>query len=239
MDTQEIKNRLYDLGADLCGVASLDRFSEAPEGYHPLDVLPTCKSVIVFAIRFVAGTLACNTAVPYTVVRNILSDKMDKMAVQFCIDMEKEGILAIPTRTNGSEYDEKTGRSRGIVSAKHAAQAAGLGTIGRHSLLITPEYGSLVWLSVILTELELDADSLKESVCNDCNLCVEVCPVNALESADVNQKACWDYAFGEVRNDWRISCHKCRDICPFLLGSKNMILKRDITHMNVTQSHCS
>jgi len=229
MNTKEIKEKLYELGADLCGVASVDRFSEAPEGYHPLDVLPTCKSVIVFAIRFVAGTLVCNTAVPYTVVRNILSDKMDKIAVQFCIDMEKEGILAIPTRTNGSEYDEKTGRFRNIVSAKHAAQAAGLGTIGRHSLLITPEYGSMVWLSVILTELEQEADSLKPPICNDCNLCVDICPVNAVDNIEINQNACWDYAFGEVKKDWRISCHKCRDICPYLFGSKNIIFKRDIT----------
>jgi epoxyqueuosine reductase QueG len=227
MDSQEIKEKLYRLGADLCGVASVDRFGGAPTGYHPLDILPTCKSVIVFAVRFVSGTLACNTAVPYTVIRNILSDKMDKMAVQFCIDMEKEGILAVPTRTNGSEYDERTGRFRNIISAKHSAQAAGLGTIGRHSLLITPDYGSLVWLSVILTEEELEADALQESLCNDCNLCVETCPVNALENIEVNQKACWDYAFGEVKQDWRISCHKCRDICPFLYGSKNEQFRRD------------
>lgn len=227
MNTQEVKEKLYSLGADLCGIASLDRFNEAPLGYHPLDVLPTCKSVIVFAIRFVSGTLACNTAVPYTVVRNILSDKMDKIAVQFCIDLEDEGILAVPTRTNGSEYDEKTGRYRSIISAKHAAQAAGLGTIGRHSLLITPEYGIMVWLSVILTELELEPDVLQEKLCNDCNLCVEVCPVNALENIEINQKACWDYAFGEVKQDWRISCHKCRDICPFLFGSKNKEFRRD------------
>ena len=99
---KEIKERLYELGADLCGIAGVDRFGEAPEGYHPLDVLPSCQSVIVFACRFPAGTLACKTGVPYTVVRNILSDKMDKMAVQFCADMEKFHVLAVPLRTNGS-----------------------------------------------------------------------------------------------------------------------------------------
>lgn len=35
---KEIKERLYELGADLCGIAGVDRFGEAPEGYHPLDV---------------------------------------------------------------------------------------------------------------------------------------------------------------------------------------------------------
>lgn len=224
---KEIKERLYELGADLCGIAGVDRFGEAPEGYHPLDVLPSCQSVIVFACRFPAGTLACKTGVPYTVVRNILSDKMDKMAVQFCADMEKFHVLAVPLRTNGSEMDEKTGRWRSIVSAKHAAQAAGLGTIGRNTLLLTPEYGSMVWLSVILTELALEADELKADICNNCNLCVEICPVNALESPEMNQNACWDYAFGEVKGDWRISCHRCRDICPFLLGTENKAMNRE------------
>lgn len=227
MDAKEIKARFYELGADLCGIASVDRFGEAPEGYHPLDVLPTCKSVIVFAKRFIAGTLACNTGVPYTVVRNMLSDKMDKMAVEFCAAMEDEGVLAVPTRTNGSEWDARTNRNRAIVSAKHAAQAAGLGTIGRHSMLITPEYGSLVWLSVVLIEVELEADPLLDPICNNCNLCVDVCPVNALENQEMNQQVCWDYAFGEVKGDWRISCHRCRDICPFLYGSKNQMFKRE------------
>ena len=63
---------------------------------------------------------------------------------------------------------------RSIVSAKHAAQAAGLGTIGRNTLLLTPEYGSMVWLSVILTELALEADEQKADICNNCNLCVEI-----------------------------------------------------------------
>ena len=227
MNSQEVKEKLFELGADLCGIASIDRFTEAPEGYHPLDVLPTCKSVIAFAVRFVSGTLGCKTAVPYTIVRNILSDKLNKIAVQFCIDMEKEGVLAVPTSTLGSELDEKTGRHRSIVSAKHAAQAAGLGTIGRHSLLITPEYGSMVWLNLILTEMELEPDPLKERICNDCNLCVEICPVNALKSMEVDQNACWNHAFGEVKQDWRISCHRCRDICPYLFGSRNEMLRRD------------
>ncbi len=226
MKKEEIKEILYHLGADLCGVASLDRFTGAPEGYHPLDVMPACKSVIVFGCRFLAGTLACNSAVPYTVVRNITTDKMDKMAVQFCIELEKLGILAAPTRTNGSEWDEKTGRWRNIVSAKHAAQAAGLGTIGRHSLLITPEFGSMIWLSVVLTELEIEPDPLKENICNACNLCVDICPVHALDETMVNQGECWNYAFGEVNKDWRISCHRCRDICPYNFGTENRKMKR-------------
>ena len=49
---EQAKEIMFSLGADLCGIASIDRFDDAPEGYHPLDVLPTCKSVISFGCRF-------------------------------------------------------------------------------------------------------------------------------------------------------------------------------------------
>ena len=49
---EEIKNYLLQSGADLCGIAGIERFSDAPEGYHPTDVLPDCKSVIVIAKKF-------------------------------------------------------------------------------------------------------------------------------------------------------------------------------------------
>lgn len=49
MDSSKVKEILFSLGADLCGIASVDRFDDAPQGFHPLDVLPSCKSVISFA----------------------------------------------------------------------------------------------------------------------------------------------------------------------------------------------
>jgi epoxyqueuosine reductase len=229
MDSVEVKKRLYSLGADMCGIASIDRFGDAPEGFHPKDVLPACKSVIVFANRFLAGSLYCNTTIPYTIVRNILSDRMDKIAVQFCTDLEKEGIIAIPTGTNGpTEFDNNTDRYRNIVSAKHCAQLAGLGVIGKNTLLITPEFGNMVWLSVILTELELEADKMIEnSFCNNCDLCVGICPVQALGQPEMKQMTCWEYAFGgENGGDWKIKCYRCRDICPHRYGKVNCNMKR-------------
>ncbi len=229
MNSSEVKEYLKNMGADLCNIAAVDQFGMAPEGFHPTDVLPGCKSIIVFAKRFLAGTLACKTTVPYTIVRNMLSDQLDKIAVIFCGELEKEGIVAVPTGTIGpTEFDKKTQRYRNIVSAKHAAQAAGMGIIGKNTLLITPEYGNMVWISVILTELELEADEiLKDTFCTDCNLCVEVCPAHALGDPEMLQTACGNYAFGgEDGGEWKIKCHRCRDICPFCLGIKNRSMLR-------------
>lgn len=226
MTKAEIKELFYSRGADLCGIASIDRFAEAPEGFHPTDVLPTCRSVISFGCRFPAGVLACSDSIPYTLVRNTITPKMNQMAMDCCIELEKRGILAVPVPTNDSRFDEKTGRSRSIVSQKHAAQAAGLGTIGRNSLLITPEFGSMVWLGCVLTEAELEPDPLKRTICSDCGLCVDICPIGALENRQMNQQKCWDYAFGDKDGTWQIHCHRCRDICPHNFGIQNAAMKR-------------
>lgn len=229
IDNKKAKEILLSLGADLCGIASIDRFADAPTGYHPLDVLPTCKSVISFGCRFPVGTLICKSDIPYTRVRNSITPKMDAIALDFCIEMEKHQIVCVPVPTNESQWDKNTDRWRSIVSQKHAAQAAGLGTIGRHSLLITPEFGSMIWLGMVLCEHEFEPDEMKASLCDNCNLCVDICPVNALEISELKQQTCYDYAFGddEEKHTWRISCHKCRDICPYNLGSQNSFINKN------------
>ena len=223
MTSQQVKQRLYDMGADLVGIAGVDRFDGAPQGFHPADVLPDCRSVIVFAKRFLRATVDCKTTVPYTIVRNLLSSMMDEMAVRFCTQMEDADIAAVPTGTNGPTlFDTRTERFRNIVSAKHCAQAAGLGTIGKNTLLITPQFGNMVWLSVILTEAELEADVLIEkSLCpKGCSLCIDACPIGALGEPEMRQTACWDYAFGgENGGEFVIRCNRCRTVCPMRFGA--------------------
>ena len=223
MTNSELKALLSSLGADLCGIASLDRFAGAPEGFHPLDVFPPCKSVISFACRFPVAALSSPTPVVYTRVRNSISDKIDSIALNACIALEERGIQAVPIPAVESVPDHATGRKRSIVSLKHAAQAAGLGTIGRHSLLMTPQFGSMVWLGAVLCDADLEPDPLLEPVCTGCNFCVNACPVNALAQPEVDQAACYAHAFGEdpMLGRWVISCHRCRDACPHLFGTEN------------------
>lgn len=216
--SKQIKEIANGLGADLCGIASIDRFGEAPAGFNPKDVLPECKSVIVMATRFTHSTLQAASTVPYTVVRNELSSKMNTMAIQLSNALEGLGVLAVPTGAIGpDEYDKKTGKYRGIISLKHAGVQAGLGKIGKNTLLVNEKFGNMIWLNAVLTSAELEADPIAayEGCIPGCSLCVEACPVKALDGVSMNQMDCWRHAFGEKDGgDWRIKCYTCRKICP-------------------------
>ena len=225
MNANQVKQILYELGADICGIASIDRFAESPEGFNPVDTLPSCKSVIVFGKKFLKGTLDCNNTIPYTIVRNMLSHILDKISIEFCYIMESKNITAIPTGTiDPTLHDKKTNRFRSIVSVKHAAVLAGLGYIGKNTLLITPKYGNMVWLSSVLTNIELEPDKISDKKCpENCNLCIVNCPVNALkeDNPEMDQGKCWDHAFHTNEGEsFYFKCHKCRTLCPNALEDK-------------------
>ena len=226
MNSNEIKQTLYDLGADFCGIASIDRFTEAPQGFHPSDTLPSCKSVIVFGKKFLKGTLDCSNTIPYTIIRNILSQTLDEIAFGFCYIMESKDIIAVPTGTISPVLQDKnTGRFRSAVSVKHSAVLAGLGYIGKNSLLITPEYGNMVWLSSVLLNIELEPDQIINDKCPDnCSICIDNCPVNAIknDSTEIDQGKCFGHAFHVNEGEgFYFKCHNCRTMCPRCYGNKN------------------
>ena len=224
IDSIYIKKIATELGADLCGIASVDRFKDAPEGFHPCDVLPECKSIIVLACKFLKSTLTAKSTIPYTDVRNELSRRMDNLAINLSYRLEANNVTAIPINSIGpTEWDAKTNKSRGIISLKHAAVAAGLGKIGKNTLLINDTYGNMIWLSAVLVSAELEPDpiALYEGCIPGCTSCLDSCPVQAMDGISMNQMACWNYAFGEHNGgEWRIKCFTCRKVCPHCLGIK-------------------
>lgn len=220
----DIKSRAQEWSADLCGIAAADRFSTAPASYRPSDVLPGCRSVVVLAKRFLTSTLAADSTIPYTIVRNYLSAEMDRLAIQLSYHLESLGARAIPTGAIGPcRCEKETRKSMGLVSLKHAAVQAGLGTMGKNTLLINDKFGNMIWLGAVLTTLDLEPDAPVEyEGCLDkCRLCLDVCPVQAMDGVSIDQRKCWQHAFGaDEEGEWRIRCFKCRDVCPNKLGVK-------------------
>ena len=67
-------------------------------------------------------------------------------------------------------------------SQRHAAVAAGLGTFGRHNLVIHPRFGTRIGLTALITDLELEPDAkIEQDLCTHCDLCVKNCPGGALD----------------------------------------------------------
>jgi epoxyqueuosine reductase len=115
------------------------------------------------------------------------------------------------------------------VMDKAWAQRAGLGWIGKHSNLITKEYGSWVFLGEILLNLELEYDELVQpDHCGNCTACLDACPTGAIVAPyQVDSKRCLSYATIELRspelpaeieknlNGWLYGCDICQDVCPW------------------------
>lgn len=109
------------------------------------------------------------------------------------------------------------------------AVRAGLGWIGKHTNLITKEYGSWVFIGEIIVNFELDyEDDPVSDHCGNCTACLDACPTGAITAPFlVDSKACLSYATIELRSaelppgieenmeGWLYGCDICQDVCPW------------------------
>jgi epoxyqueuosine reductase len=116
----------------------------------------------------------------------------------------------------------------GPVQDKVWAQRAGIGWIAKNGNMITPEYGSWVFLGEVLTNLELDSDRPHTEHCGSCTRCLDACPTNAItQPFVVDANRCIAYHTIENRAEklpetvaanmqgWVAGCDICQDVCPW------------------------
>ena len=109
------------------------------------------------------------------------------------------------------------------------AARAGLGWIGKHTNLITPELGSWVFIGELLLNIEMHFDIEPiEDHCGTCTLCIDACPTDALDEPYVlDSRRCLSYVTIESReaeipaplsqqlSGWLYGCDICQDVCPW------------------------
>jgi ferredoxin len=208
-------------------------FEHAPEGRHPLDFMPDCKSVIVF------GTAI--TELPdlaYMALRRSEPEPPDiwtKIAVHperaavfnaYRISFLFSCFVIMKALSYLSEKGYKAierhhkGQGRRETPDKLCAYEAGLGVYGRSGLILHPELGNRMKLGTVLTDAPFEPDRPLEGFdpCAGCELCVTHCPAGAYGSNGAYHGA-WseDRCLSKrevLRAETGYGCNLCWEICP-------------------------
>jgi epoxyqueuosine reductase len=218
-----VQDALSELGVDAIGVALLEDLKGTKLEEAALRLLPETHSIVVLAMeiyREILDQARPERKTGFSSMNDLLerntdylSGRLTKAAYDVAKACHLNGLKALPLPAAGCPTDTRF--LQAVFSYKHAAQAAGLGYIGRSSLLITPDFGPRVRLSCCLTEAILNPTHIANmNMCEDCNVCVDNCPSSALnrplegESYTINKFAC---------NAFRVAsggCSECMRVCP-------------------------
>ena len=205
-----IKERARALGFDLCGIAPATGMPELSRihdwiarGQHgemtylakSADVradvtrfLPGARSVIVTASNYYTGPDPV-PAPPASVAR-YARGRDYHLELQERLD----ALLAWMQEATDRPFDAAPFVDKHWVQERVVAAYAGLGWIGKHSLLINRDVGSWLLLGGLVTTLPLAPDAMQSDQCGACTLCIDACPTGAiLDARDVDARKCISY----------------------------------------------
>ena len=140
---------------------------------------------------------------------------------------ERLESLASFLQTEAPDSRSRAYVDTGAVMEKAWAQRAGLGWIGKHSNLVSGQYGSWLLLGEVLTTADLAPDEPGADLCGTCTLCIKTCPTGAItEPYVVDARRCLSYLTieqkGEIPAEFQpalrnyiFGCDDCLDVCPY------------------------
>ena len=188
--TLAVKEYAYKIGADLCGIANVERYDDAPIKMSPQGILPSAKSVIVCAVHHpdaaieLGGEKHPQEIGPYS-IQYIMNDKLDHLSFSIARMLDDLGYKAVPIASSNiwryRGYKEMEATFAPDISHIYSGVCAGLGELGWNGLCITPEYGARNRFVSIITDAELTPTPLYsgEKLCDLCGECIRKCPTNA------------------------------------------------------------
>jgi epoxyqueuosine reductase len=255
--TEEIKLEARRLGFDKVGVAPAVALTEEGErlgewlarGFHgqmsymardpqrradPRLLLPSAKSVISVALNYFRPEKHGAAPEIGKISRYAWGDDYHDVL------RDKLRSLLEWIRDRAPEVEGKICVDSAPMMDKAWAARAGLGWIGKHTNLITKEFGSWVFLGELLLSIELDYDSFIEpDHCGKCRACIDACPTQAIiEPYRLDATRCISYGTIELREaelpepirsnleGWVFGCDICQDVCPWSRFSKETAEER-------------
>jgi len=177
----KIKSYAKDLGVDDIGFTLVENY-KSPNSVPIKEIFPKAKIIVVLAFQQIDNCESESVDFASVGIR-IVTEFSHSCTYKLARFIKKEfraHVMAVPG-SGPLNIDKKTGLPSGYISLRHAAFAAGLGNFGRNNLIIHSEMGSKVVFTAIVTDLDIEPDTpIKDKICIDCDICVNQCPVNAL-----------------------------------------------------------
>ena len=218
-----VRDVISNLDVDMVGIASMSDLKGSRLEEMALRLLPEARSVVVFATEIYSEMLDLTrperlmglASLNDLLDRNadFLNNRLTKAAYDVARASHNSGLKTLPLPAAGCPSDKRF--LEAVFSYKHAGQAAGLGYIGRSSLLITPDFGSRVRLPCCLTEAQLAPKKADvDNVCYSCEVCIDNCPARALSippaegAYAINKFACSSFRSASG------GCSECMRLCP-------------------------
>lgn len=189
----------------------------------PRLIFPDARSVVVVALNYYT---------PHTHQTNLATGKISRYAwgddYHDVMSAKLRSLLSW-TKEQWPGVEGKACVDIQPVMDKAWAVRAGLGWLGKHSNVITPEFGSWIFIGELLLNLELEYDDDRVADhCGTCTLCIDACPTQAItEPYVVDSNKCVSYATIELRapelpqtfanklSGWLYGCDICQDVCPW------------------------
>ena len=255
--TEEIKLEARRLGFDKAGVAPAAALTEEGErlgewlarGFHgqmsymardpqrradPRLLLPSAKSVVSVALNYFRPEKHKDAPEVGKISRYAWGDDYHDVM------RDKLKSLLEWVRERAPGVEGKICVDSAPMMDKAWAARAGLGWIGKHTNLITKEFGSWVFLGELLLSIELDYDSFVEpDHCGKCRACIDACPTQAIIAPyQLDATRCVSYGTIELREaelpepirsnleGWVFGCDICQDVCPWSRFSKETAEER-------------
>lgn len=241
---ERIKQYACQLGFDRVGIAPataadgfdklrdwLDKGYAGEMGYirkhadarrHPASILPAVRSVVMVAMNYFAGAETSHSAGTGRVARYARGHDYH--------DVLRRRLSELLDRV---QHDIPDCEGRGVVDTaplleRDFARRAGLGWIGKNTMLIDKRLGSYCFLGALLLSAELRPDPPHESShCGTCTACLDACPTQAFPAPGVlDSRRCISYLTIELKGsvpedlrqgigDWVFGCDVCQEVCPW------------------------
>jgi epoxyqueuosine reductase len=207
----------------------------AEERRHPSSILESVRSVVMLGLEYSgrASSREADVSTPDTSASRLDARRGHVAAYAAGPDYHRFVWDRINVLAAWLEAEVPGCRTEAVADTaplleRDFALRAGLGWVGKNTMLINPARGSFFFLAAVLTDLELTPDEpFAGSHCGTCTACLDACPTRAFpEPFVLDATKCISYLTIELRSeiptelrepvgDWLFGCDVCQDVCPW------------------------